>query len=90
MTDHEARVKIYDRLCNESRKDREKWLSRESLCGELNLTEDEYNRAIDWMSPISGRVGARIIIETADAGDLRLGPTGRRWCEDGTEPELSD
>ena len=90
MTDHEARVKIYGRLCNESRKDREKWLSRESLCGELNLTEDEYNRAVDWMSPISGREGVRMIIETFYVGHLRLGVTGRRWLEDGTEPDLSD
>ncbi len=91
MTDQEVRRMIYDRLCREYKKDPDKWLSCESLCGELNLTEDEYKRAVDWMSPISGRVGGRMIIETTDAGrSLRLGPTGRKWFSDGTEPNLSE
>ena len=88
MTDHEVRRKIFDRLCIEYGKGRGEWLSRESLCGELNLSVDEFNRAVDWMSPISGRVDVRTIIETQDASDLRLGLTGRRWYEDGTEPDL--
>ncbi len=90
MTDYEARKKIYDRLCKEYRKGQGEWLSRESLCGELNLTVEEYNRAVDWMSPITKRVGGRMIIETQDASELRLGVTGRRWLEDETEPELLD
>ena len=89
MTDHEARRKIFDRLCREYKKDPDKWLSCESLCGELNLTEYQYKKAVDWMSPISGRVGGRMIIETTDAGrSLHLGPTGRKWCKDGTWPSL--
>ena len=78
MTLHEAKEKIYRRLCEEciKKNDRMARLECQPLATELNIPPSLFNQAIDSLNKRAMGVRVRIV----DAYYIELGPRGRADC----------